>query len=195
MFFSRLEIYFLTALASPLELGMYGAAVKLCGGMLILEAAVRTVLFPEIARRAGSPNLAPFTRQCVAWLALLVGLVYGFGLLASPLIPSVLGERYAPSVPIFLVALAARAGVIPLVPLSLLFYATDRIRAGAVAGAIQLAALVGAGVVLIPRYGAWGAAWTSVLVTLSGLLYMVVFAWPYLAGARAPFRLRATDRA
>ena len=150
-----------------------------------MEVAVKTVLFPEISRRGGSPGLALFTRRCSGALCLLAGLVYGCGLLASRFIPMLLGGQYAASVPIFLIVLAARAGVSPLVPLSLWFYATDRIRAGAVAGAVQLAVLVGAGLVLIPRYGAWGAAWTSVLVTLSALVYMVIFARPYL-GTREP---------
>jgi O-antigen/teichoic acid export membrane protein len=195
MFFSRLEIYFLTAFASTLELGIYSAALKLCGGMFILEMAVRTVLFPEISRLADTPAmLGSFSRRCVGVLALLVGVVYGLGLLASLFIPSILGEQYAASVPIFLILLAARAGVIPLIPLGIVFYATDRTRAGAVLGIIQLVVLTGSGLVLIPRYGASGAAWTSVLVTLSALLCMLVLAWPYVTGARAPFRLRATDR-
>ncbi len=195
MFFGRLEIYFLTAFASSIELGIYGAALKLCGGVFLLETAVRIVLFPEISRRAGTPeSLVSFTRRCVGALALLVGLGYTLGVLASPLIPVLLGERYAASVPVFLIILAARGAIIPLVPISLLFFPTDRTRAGAAFAALQLAALVISGLALIPRYGATGAAWTSVLVTLTAAVYLVCFAWPYLAGARAPIRLRVTDR-
>ncbi|HWT79085.1 MAG TPA: hypothetical protein VN648_09825, partial [Candidatus Methylomirabilis sp.] len=192
MFFSRLEIYFLTAFASPTELGIYSAAVKLCGGMLILEVAVRTVLFPEISRRASMPgDLASFTRRSVVALGLVTGIVYGLGLLASPFIPVLVGERYAASVPIFLIVLAARAAVIPLVPLSLLFYPTNSTRAGAVFAATQLVVLVVFGLILVPTYGAAGAAWTSVLVSLAGWLYLGLFARSYLTGLRLPVRVSA----
>lgn len=90
MFFSRLEIYLLTAFASPVELGIYSAAFKLCGGILLLEVAIRTVLFPEVSRRAGSPELASFVRRCLGPLIALSGLVGGLSLLFSLLIPALL---------------------------------------------------------------------------------------------------------
>lgn len=177
---SRLEIYLLTALALAADLAIYSAALRLCGGVLTLETAVRTVLFPEVSRRAGSPELAGFARRCVVALAILSALVYALGVLVSPLVPMLLGERYRPAIPVLLVILAARTAVIPLVPLGLLFFATERIRAGAVATALQAAVLVGTGLVLIPRYGAMGAAWTTLAVTVAVIIYMAAFARPYL---------------
>jgi len=103
MFFSRLEIYLLTALASPVELGIYSAAFKLAGGINMVEATVRTVLFPEVARRGASPALASAVRRYVGALAVLGGLVCVACVLASPLIVPILGERYAAAVPIFLI--------------------------------------------------------------------------------------------
>lgn len=181
MFFSRLEIYFLTAFASPAVLGIYSVAFKLCGGILVLEATNRTVLFPEIARRAGTPKLSSFARGSLGALTILGGLVWGLGVLASPLIPTLLGAHYAASVPIFLVLLTARALYIPLTPLVLLFFATDQTRSGAHYALFQLLLLVGVGLLLIPNYGAKGAAWTQVVVAAAAVGYVVIFAWPYLA--------------
>ena len=53
MFFGRLEIYLLAAFASESDLGIYSAAFKLCGGIFLLETAMKLVLFPEISRRSG----------------------------------------------------------------------------------------------------------------------------------------------
>ncbi len=59
-------------------------------------------------------------------------------------------------------------------------------RTGARARVMQLTVRVRASLVLIPRYGAWGAASTSVLVTLTAAVYLKCFAWPNLAGANPP---------
>ena len=54
LFAGRLEVYLLTAFASASEVAIYGVAFKLSGGLLFLQTNIRTVLFPELARRAGS---------------------------------------------------------------------------------------------------------------------------------------------
>jgi len=194
MCYRWLQIYLVTIFASLAELGIYSAAFKLCGEIHILGNAVRTVLFPEVSRRAGSAELALFERRCLGPLVLLSGLLMGLGLLASPLIPVLLGERYAASIGVFLILLAARSALIPLTPLSLLFFATDRTRAAAWFGIMQIAVLAAVGRVLIPIYGALGAAWTQVLVTVAVIMYLVIFAWPYLTSPRPLIRIRAANQ-
>lgn len=184
MFFGRVEIYLLMAFASPTAVGIYSVAFKLCGGILILAATNHTVLFPEVACRAGTPELSSFVRRSLGVLTILSGLVWGVGVLASPLIPTLLGAQYAASVPIFLILLSARALCIPLTPLSLLFFATDQTRSGAHYALFQLLVLVGVGLLLIPNYGAEGAAWTQVVVAAAAVGYVVIFAWPYLASSK-----------
>ncbi len=193
MFLGRFQIYFLTAFAPPAEVGTYGAAFKLCGALLLLETATRTVLFPEVSRRAGSSELGSFVRRSLPPLAIFGAIVWGISLVASPLIPLLLGERYASAAPIFLILVAARAPLIPLVPLSLLFFATDSTRAGAWAAMVQLAVLVGGSLLLIPSFGARGAAWTEVLVTGAAFVYLLIFARPYLETSTRPIRASAPN--
>jgi O-antigen/teichoic acid export membrane protein len=190
MFFGRLEIYLLTAFASTADLGIYSAAFKLCGGILLLETAVRLVLFPEISRLSGSPMLKPFVLRCFGALVLFVGIIYGLGLMVGPAIPMVLGEGYRGSAPLFLVILAAHALLIPLIPVRLLLFATDRTQTGAMLAAAQLAVALVAGLFLIPTFGAPGAAWTQVVVSLSAVILLSVFAWPHSSKEDAAFELR-----
>jgi O-antigen/teichoic acid export membrane protein len=186
MVYRWLQIYLVTVFTSLAELGIYSAAFKLCGEIHILQNAVRTVLFPEVSRRAGSVELASFTRRCLGPLVLLSALLVGLGLLVSPLIPVLLGERYVASMGVFLILLAARSALIPLVPLGLLFFATDRTPAVALFGIMQIVVLGAVGPVLIPSYGALGAAWTQVVVIAVATVYLVIFAWPYLWSSRIP---------
>src|SRR5262249_40942211 len=150
MFFSRLEIFFLMAFTSAAEVGIYSAAFKLCGPILLLETAARAVLFPEVSRRAGSANLPSFVRPSLVPLTLIAVAIWGLGFATASFIPALLGKQYAAAAPIFVILLAARVTLVPLVPLTLLFFATDRTRAGAVAAATQLIILVAGGLILIP---------------------------------------------
>jgi len=180
MFFSRLEIYFLMMFTSASEVGIYSAAFKLCGPIHLLETATRAVLFPEVSRRAGLQNLASFVRRSLLPLTAISIAVWCLGFATAPLIPVLLGDRYETAAPIFVILLAARVALIPLVPLTLLFFATDRTRAGAMAAVIQLIILAAGGLILIPNYGAAGAAWTQNLVTAGAVVYIAIFAWSRL---------------
>jgi O-antigen/teichoic acid export membrane protein len=193
MFFSRLEIYFLMTFTSAVEVGIYSAAFKLCGPIHLLETATRAVLFPEVSRRAGSHNLTSFVRRTLVPLTAISIFVWCLGFATAPFIPALLGKQYATAAPIFVILLAARVALIPLVPLTLLFFATDRTRAGAVAAVIQLMILVVAGLILIPSHGATGAAWTQNFVTAGAVAYLALFAWSSLASPHLRVRAATGD--
>jgi O-antigen/teichoic acid export membrane protein len=186
MFAGRLEIYLLTAFASASEVGIYAVAFKLAGALQFLQTNIRTVLFPELARRAVTPRRVSFVRELVRLLVILGGLLWAAGLLASLLVGPVLGKAYVGSVPIFLILLAARTILIPLTPLNLLLLATNETRVTAFYAGLQLVALVAIGMALIPTYGAAGAAWTQVLVSGFSAVYLVMLTRPLLARTESP---------
>jgi O-antigen/teichoic acid export membrane protein len=111
----------------------------------------------------------------VVSLAILGAVVYLLGAAAGRLIVPVFGHAYADSVGIFRILLAVQAARLALVPLGLLFFAMDRTRAGAAFNAVELGVLAGSGFLLIPRYGASGAAWSQVFVLVAAALYRVVY--------------------
>jgi O-antigen/teichoic acid export membrane protein len=181
MCFSRLEVYFLTAFASVAQVGKFSAAFDLCGGLLLVEGVVRSVLLAEISSRANMPQRGRFVAQC-SGLLLVVGLLFWCGGLAvHPFLGLILGRQYATIGPIFLILVAARAGVLPVIPLNVLFFAQDRTRAVAAVALIQLAALVVGGYTLIPGHGAMGAAWTQLLVTVAAIIAALTLSWSSLA--------------
>lgn len=186
VFAGRLEIYLLTAFASASEVAIYGVAFKLSGGLLFLQTNIRTVLFPELARRAGGQGLVAFVRKIVWLFVILGGLLWGVGLLASLFIGPLFGRSYLGSVPVFLVLLVARAILIPLTPLNLLLLTTSRTRASALFAGVQLVALVVTGLSLIPMFGAAGAAWTQVLVSAVSAVCLVIMTRPMLTAAKHP---------
>jgi len=180
MCFSRLEVYFLTAFASVAQVGKFSAAFDLCGGLLLVEGVVRSVLLAEISSRANMPQRGRFVLQC-SGLLLVVGLfLWCGGAAVRPFLGLILGRQYATIGPIFLILVAARAGVLPVIPLNVLFFAQDRTRAVALVALIQLAALIIGGYSLIPGHGAMGAAWTQLLVTVAAMISALALAWSSL---------------
>jgi O-antigen/teichoic acid export membrane protein len=181
MCFSRLEVYFLTAFASVAQVGKFSAAFDLCGGLLLVEGVVRSILLAEISSRANMPHRGRFVAQCSGLLLVVGLLLFCGGVAARPFLGLILGRQYATIGPIFLVLVAARVGVLPVIPLNTLFFAQDRTRAVAAVAVVQLAALIIGGYSLIPGLGAMGAAWTQLLVTIAAIVAAVTLSWSSLA--------------
>ena len=181
MCFSRLEVYFLTAFAPIAQVGMFSAAFDLCGGMLLVEAVVRSVLLVEISGRAEMPQRGRFVLQCSGLLLVLGVLLFCGGVAVRPFLGLILGPQYAAIGPIFLVLIVARAGLLPAIPLTVLFFVQDRTRAVAVVALVQLATLIVGGYSLISAHGAMGAAWTQVLVTVAAIIAVLMLSWSSLA--------------
>jgi O-antigen/teichoic acid export membrane protein len=115
-------------------------------------------------------------------LLLVLGLLlWCGGAAARPFLGLILGPQYADIGPIFLILVAARVGVLPVIPLNVLFFAQDRTRAVAAVAVIQLVALIVGGYSLIPWHGAVGAAWTQLLVTGAAIIGTLALAWSSLA--------------
>jgi O-antigen/teichoic acid export membrane protein len=180
MCFSRLEVYFLTAFASVAQVGKFSAAFDLCGGLLLVEGVVRSVLLAEISSRANMPQRGRFVAQCSGLLLVVGVLLWCGGVAVRPFLGLILGPQYATIGPLFLILVAARAGVLPVIPLNVLFFAQDRTRAVAAVALIQLAALIIGGYSLIPGHGAMGAAWTQLLVTVAAMVGALALAWSSL---------------
>jgi O-antigen/teichoic acid export membrane protein len=187
MCFSRLEVYFLTAFAPIAEVGMFSAAFDLCGGMLLVEAVVRSVLLVEISGRAEMPQRGRFVLQCSGLLLILGVLLWGGGVAVRPFLGLILGRQYAAIGPIFLILVAARAGLLPAIPLTVLFFVQDRTRAVAVVALVQLATLIVGGYSLISAHGAMGAAWTQLLVTAVAIIAALTLSWSSLAEKQPAF--------
>jgi O-antigen/teichoic acid export membrane protein len=187
MCFSRLEVYFLTAFASIAQVGMFTAAFDLCGGILLIEAVVRSVLLAEISSRANMPQRGRFILQCSGLLAVLGVLLWSGAVAVRPFLGIILGHQYSAIGPIFLILIAARVGVLLVIPLNVLFFVQDRTRAVAVVAMVQLAALVIGGYSLISAHGAMGAACTQLLVSVTAIIASLTLSWSSLARKRSLF--------
>lgn len=167
----RVDQVLLLQLRGADESGLYGAAYRVVEAALLLVGGSMTVLFPRLARQAAAAPGA-FRADFVAawrtlWVAALVLVVNGW-LWAASCFSLFFGPAYVAAETSLIVLL----GAIPLAYVNSLLtqslMACGRERVYAVVTAVCAGVNVGLNVVVIPRWGASGAA--AVTVVTEGVL-------------------------
>jgi O-antigen/teichoic acid export membrane protein len=170
----RIDTVVLAAFRNMSEVGLYGGAYRLLEGLVVLPAVIMIASFPRLSRygmRRGAEFYGLFNRLLVILVLLALGVVAVIRPVSDAVIKLVLGGEYAESGGIFAILLLAVLAIYPghLVTQALIGLDLQKI--------YMLVALVAAAVnlflnlLLIPRYGAKGAAWATVitesLITIS----------------------------
>jgi O-antigen/teichoic acid export membrane protein len=170
----RIDQVMLGAMVDSREVGWYAAAVRLSDIWRFIPFAVATTVFPAIVRaRATSRQLYDRRMQAfydfMLWLAVAIALPAT--LLAEPLVGLLYGDAYGPSADVLQIHIWA---------LVLSYPGTVTRRWMVVEGfgklALRLAVLavttnVALNLLLIPAYGATGAAWAT-LATSAPMLFL-----------------------
>ncbi len=169
----RLDQLVLVALVAPVQLGYYAVAVHFAELPSTMMNQLRNVLFAESAHRGDLRLVARFVRTA---FALVLGSVLVGVLLAPVVVRTLFGTPFLPAVPMAQVLLL---GSVPFCVEQLL--AAGLLASGKPgrrsAGQVTAAVITVVGlVVLAPRVGAIGAAWTSLTAyTLNCTIALVMF--------------------
>jgi len=182
------DVLILQELRGDYELGLYQAAAVLILQLLILANVLNRGLFPKLTQNLGDRPAAAeelmFSSRVL--LAVSVPIAVGGMMLAKPLIVFIMGSEYGPSA----VALTIMLPLLPLrylnngfgMALSAMDRQPDRTRSVVYAALFNVAANLYA----IPRWGAAGAATTTLLTEILLTAWLSVRLAPELDG----FRLR-----
>ena len=158
----RLDQVMMTPLAGVAQLGIYVVAVNASNIILLFNSAVGQVMF---AIEPGDPNSARVGRA--ARLTTLVTVLAGLVLCAaSPwLVPILFGREFAPSVPVIFVLVIAYCIGIPGSVAGAALSARGHPGLRSLAMVIATVLYVAAMFLLVPAYGALGAAAAMLLAT------------------------------
>ncbi|CAN5296908.1 flippase [soil metagenome] len=190
MAFYRIDIVLLSLLRDMSEVGIYAAAAKLldlAGKIPILAArVVAPMLFQKSHEDpAGYRKICNAMLRAAAGVAMAVALT--FNLLAEPLILFVFGEKYAASAIILQVLGISFALRFVSIALQTVLSTSDLHARRTQALGLGTAFSVGCNLVLIPLYGAIGAAGGVILGN-------IVIILAFLAAARRPLDVGAALR-
>jgi O-antigen/teichoic acid export membrane protein len=158
------------------ELGHYGLSSLLITLGLIVPGAISNLALPRLVEKRASPQLAAFyfRRVLIGGLGLaLMGSVALFGL--SVVLPWLFGSDYAPaSTLLSVLALGLPFRAISIIASSQLL-AHNYVHISTVVNLILMLVIFGIFVVVVPTYGAFGAAWVTVGVeAVSALIYITM---------------------
>jgi O-antigen/teichoic acid export membrane protein len=182
----RLDFVILSVLAGPAVLGIYAIASKFAELVKILGMAVSYVLYPRFARHGRVESLVIARRLLPKAVLLTVGAAVPLWLAASVVIPAFYGSAFGTAITparILLIGLAfeGAAGVI-----TALLYGIGRPGLNSCAMAAGLVATVALDLILIPRFGAVGAAAASAVAYATGTLALGWFYWRLVRTAPVP---------
>ena len=172
--YQRLDVILLARYVDRDELGQYGAAIRLTVIASLMIGALSGFALPKVARTRESRHaLSAYVRES---LALSGGIVAVVGLLwlLTPFLVSVLfGEAFAPAAELARILLIGTALLAVSIPLGLLFLADEAPRHVLYIGLVRLALLLGLTIILAPRWGAEGAAWSVTVTEVIALAYVL----------------------
>lgn len=172
----RADVVMLSALAGIREAGIYAAAYKLVELVSKVAVVAGRVFAPAIFKASHEPGKAyqVFSSMMTRFMA-IAGLVAGVSafILAEEIILLLFGESYVASVSILRILGGVMATRCMMVPLQLLLSSLDLHNRRVASMAITVAANLTANAVLIPLYGAVGAAWAGLF---SGVLLITLYA-------------------
>jgi O-antigen/teichoic acid export membrane protein len=176
-------------LASEAALGVYAVAVNASEALLYLPAATATALLP-VAARAEPAHRAEQTLRAFRSVALVTGGAIVIAALIGPLLlPVVFGSAFSDSVKPFLWLLPGALGFAATAVFSNALMASSAPGLSSLGPLVSLVVGIGLDLVLIPRFGASGAAAAASAAFLAGgAVALLVYSH------RSPFAWRALVR-
>ena len=171
----RLDMFLLNAWLNAAAVGLYSVAVGVGERLWLLSYAASAMLLPRIARdRGDTGHLTPIiARHVFAASALAAALLAA---LAPWLLPLIFGTAFADSVPSLRMLCPGLVACALSRVLSSDLAGRGRPGLNAALGAVALVTNLGANVVLIPRWGPFGAAAASSLAySLECVLKLFVY--------------------
>lgn len=178
MVYFRIDLVLLERMRGDAEVGAYAAAYRLLEGLLFIPAFFMAALYPALsgASLRSPADLGRLRSAGLHWMFLLSGLLVLVLLGAAPWALRILyGEPYAGAVTILRVLALALVFMFPNYVLTHLLVATGRQRWNALIAGACVVVNVGLNLPAIRRFGALGAAVTTV-VTEAVLFALAIYA-------------------
>jgi O-antigen/teichoic acid export membrane protein len=190
----RTDQIILGFLASEATLGIYAVAVNASEALLYLPAATATALLPIAARADPHVQVEQALRAFRSTVLVTTGLILVAAVLGPLLLPVLFGSAYDASVEPFLLLLPGAFGFAATAIFSSALMASSSPGRSSLGPFVSLVVGVGLDLLLIPRFGASGAAAAaSVAFLAGGYVALVMFRSKHPFERRSLLLLRRGD--
>jgi O-antigen/teichoic acid export membrane protein len=190
----RTDQIILGFLASEATLGIYAVAVNASEALLYLPAATATALLPIAARADPHVQVEQALRAFRSTVLVTTGLILVAAVLGPLLLPVLFGSAYDASVEPFLLLLPGAFGFAATAIFSSALMASSSPGRSSLGPFVSLVVGIGLDLLLIPRFGASGAAAAaSVAFLAGGYVALVMFRSKHPFERRSLLLLRRGD--
>jgi O-antigen/teichoic acid export membrane protein len=187
----RIDVVMLQKLGDPVQTGLYSAASNLAMVFPLVTMSITATLMPKMDGFLRDHSVREFIRRTGRLTKYVLGVCLALEL-ASPLVIKLMfGEAYRDSTSVFGILLVSYMFGIVINPISLIYYQVNRAYILTLVNWGQLLIGYVCNLILIPRFGADGAAMSSVLLhvfsssIIVGYLYVVQPTLPATAAEHA----------
>ncbi|GAG58130.1 unnamed protein product, partial [marine sediment metagenome] len=164
MIFQRLDVLMLSYFKTTEVVGYYSAAFNLAFAISLVTGSLITVLLPEVSSLVGRNTIQNYIRKSLKYTGLLVCFLVPVLIISGPLILFLYGTQYEGSIIIFTILFAIRLLGVVVSPLGLVFYTLNKPQLAAYLNVLQLSGNFMGNYLMIPVYGAIGAALSTLII-------------------------------
>ncbi len=164
MIFMNFDLFILAILKSSEEVGFFNSGYRIASLLYLAVNAIFAVLMPRISRKLTDRDLIAFliraSRFCLLATVMLIPMVFSGAFLFDLLNL----ENYKPAIPIYYLTAADHLTMVLFAPIMLLLFAVNRPKLMAGLTGIEMALNVIGDLLTVPKYGAVGAAATTLII-------------------------------
>jgi len=181
MIFIRLDVLMLGYFKAAEEVGYYSAAYNLSITFLLITGAFTTVLLPEISKLLTKEGIKHYLKRYISIAGVIaIFLFFPLFFLASPVISTIYGVDYILSIVLFKILLVNQLIILTFNPIGLFLYSINKPQIAAFANITQLSLNFVGNYMLIPIYGAIGAAIVTLVTNVVGIGLVGLYLLRYL---------------
>lgn len=168
---SRIDQVMLSNLLGLEKVAVYTIAFQFIYLYSMASQSITSVLMPKFNSLRSKDEIIALTKKLIKWLVPATIILFLIIPPSKYLITYVFGNKYADSMPIYLILSYSMAVNLFNIPLSLIITTFNKTKLIAISGFIQLVINIGLNIMLIPKFGVMGAGFTFALGIVFSLVY------------------------
>ncbi len=179
MLFDRLDILMLKYFKQPTDVGNYGVAYMLIRPIEMVPETLNVVLLPKVAKFTRKAQVFQYFRDTLKVTALVGVLCLFLIIFAGPII-STFFPKYTQAVSLFQILVGAFILLTIINPINLVGHSLNKPQLFTMMAGINLVLNFTGNMILIPPYGAFGAAWATLVSRVLGSVISIFILIYYL---------------
>jgi O-antigen/teichoic acid export membrane protein len=172
---SRLDIFLISRYKGQEQVGIYSAALQLSLLLPLLIGSMTTVLLPLVSKYKKKAEYLSYIKKYFIVATAIIILCIPALIISPYLIKIIFGSKYDSSILIFQILFIAYLPSVLANPISLIVFSMNKPKSITIINYLQLVLAVILNVLLIPRYGIFGAAISFLVTNISSAIAVLSY--------------------